>query len=135
MNVAPALVDDRVQRDGRLTGRAVADDQLALAAPDRDHRVDGLETGHQRLADLLAVDDARSLDLDATAVIGNDRPLAVDRVPDGIDNASEERVADRNVRDAGGPLDDVAFLNVGVLTQDDDADVVLFQVQNHPHDA
>ena len=36
------LVQDRVQRDGGLTGLAVADDQLALAAADRDQRVDGL---------------------------------------------------------------------------------------------
>ena len=37
------LVDDRVDGDGGLAGLAVADDQLALAAADRDHRVDGLD--------------------------------------------------------------------------------------------
>ena len=37
------LVDDRVEADGRLAGLAVADDQLALAAADRDERVDGLD--------------------------------------------------------------------------------------------
>ena len=38
-----ALVDDRVHRDGGLAGAAVADDQLALAAADGRHRVDGLD--------------------------------------------------------------------------------------------
>ena len=37
------LVQDRVDRDGGLAGLAVADDELALAAPDRGHRVDGLD--------------------------------------------------------------------------------------------
>ena len=43
------LVHDRVDGDGGLAGLAVADDQLALAAADRDHRVDGLDPGLQRL--------------------------------------------------------------------------------------
>ncbi len=37
------VVDDRVDRDRRLAGLAVTDDQLALTATDRDHRVDRLD--------------------------------------------------------------------------------------------
>src|SRR5690606_23210229 len=51
------LVDDRVDRDRRLAGLAVADDQLTLAAADRDHRVDRLDAGLQRLVDRLAGHD------------------------------------------------------------------------------
>src|SRR5581483_7709532 len=40
-----ALVDDRVHRQRGLAGLAIADDQLALAAADRDHRVHRLVTG------------------------------------------------------------------------------------------
>ena len=43
-DVAAFLVDDRVDADGGLARLAVADDQFALAAADRDHRVDGLQT-------------------------------------------------------------------------------------------
>ncbi len=39
------LIDDRVDRDGGLAGLTVADDELALAAADGDHRVDGLDAG------------------------------------------------------------------------------------------
>ena len=53
------LGDDRVERDGRLAGRTVANDQLALAAADRDHRVDGHDAGLHRLANASALDDAR----------------------------------------------------------------------------
>ena len=54
------LVQDGVERDGGLAGLAVADDELALAAADRHHAVDGLEAGLHRLAHRLAVDDARA---------------------------------------------------------------------------
>ena len=47
-DVAVLLVDDRVERDGGLAGLAVADDQLALAAADRDHGVDRLDAGLER---------------------------------------------------------------------------------------
>ncbi len=48
------LVDDRVDGDGGLARLAVADDQLALAAADRDERVDGLDAGLDRRVDRLA---------------------------------------------------------------------------------
>ena len=52
-----------------LPGLPVADDQLALAAADRDHRVDGLDAGLQRLANRLPVDNARRDALDVVALI------------------------------------------------------------------
>src|SRR5581483_5255567 len=52
------LVDDRVDRDRGLAGGAVTDDQLALPAADRGHRVDGLDTGRKRLVHGLARHDA-----------------------------------------------------------------------------
>jgi hypothetical protein len=56
--VLALLVDDRVDGDGRLAGLPVADDQLALAAPDGDHRVDGLDAGLHRRVHVLALDHA-----------------------------------------------------------------------------
>ena len=41
-----------------LPVRTVADDQFALAAADRNHRVDGHDAGLHRLADGFALDDA-----------------------------------------------------------------------------
>src|SRR5690606_13939743 len=52
--VAALLVDDGVERDGALTGGAVADDELALAASDRDHGVDGLDARLDGGVDALA---------------------------------------------------------------------------------
>ena len=100
VNALALLVDDRVDRDGGLAGLAVADDELALPAADRDHRVDGLDARLQRLLDRLARDDAGRLDLDAAAVRRLDRALAVDRLPERVDDAADERLADGHVHDA-----------------------------------
>jgi hypothetical protein len=74
------VVDDRVERDRRLARLAVADDQLPLAAADRDHRVDRLDAGLQRLLDRLALDHAGSLELGRAGLLGVDVALAVERL-------------------------------------------------------
>jgi len=53
-----------------------ADDELALSAADGDHGVDGLETGHHRLAHGLAVDDAWGETLDGQRVAALDGPMS-----------------------------------------------------------
>ena len=50
-HVFAALVEDRVDGDGGLAGLAVAEDQLALAAPDGDERVNDLEARLERHRD------------------------------------------------------------------------------------
>ena len=64
-----------------------------------------------------------------------DRALAVDRVAERVDDAAEEALADRHVDDGAGPLDRVAFLDVAVVAEDDDADIVALEVERHAADA
>src|SRR5690606_25017090 len=129
------LVEESVEDDGGLAGLAVADDELALAAADGDQRIDGLQAGRHRLVHRLAGNDARRLHVDATALIGLNGTLAVDRVAERVDHAAEQRGTDRHVHDGAGALDRVAFLDVAVVAEDHDADVVDFQIQRHPADA
>src|SRR5207247_10542853 len=77
VDVVALLVEDRFHADRGLAGAAVADDQLALAAPDRDHRVDGLEPGLERLLHRPAVNDARGVALNRPELLDVDRALAV----------------------------------------------------------
>ena len=57
-NVLALLVDDGIGGNDGLAGLAVTDDKLTLAAANRNHRVDGLNAGLQRLLDGLTVQDA-----------------------------------------------------------------------------
>jgi len=79
----------------------------------------------------LARDDARRLNLDATALGIFDRSFSIDRVAEGVDDAAEQSFADRNVDDGAGALDGRTFGDLGVRTEDHDAHVIGFEVQGH----
>jgi hypothetical protein len=113
------LVDDRVDGDGGLARLAVADDQLALAAADRDHRVDRLDAGLQRLVHGLAVGDARGDDVDLRALSVAAGPGRRRSDAQRVDHAAEHRLADRHLEQAAGGLDQVALLHREVVAVDD----------------
>ena len=125
------LIEDGVERDRGLAGLAVADDELALAAADRDQGVDRLEAGRHRLVHGFARNDAGRLDVDAGALGGVDRAFAVDRIAERVDDAAEQLLADGNVDDGAGALDGLAFLDVALGAENDDADVVALEVERH----
>ena len=129
------LVQDGVEGDGGLAGLAVADDELALAAADRHHAVDGLEAGLHRLAHRLAVDDAGRQALDRREGLGEDRALAVDGLAERVHDAAEHLFADRHRDDAPGALDRVAFLDGAVFAEQHGAHAVFFEVQRDAEDA
>ena len=79
----------------------------------------------------LARNDARRLDVDAAALVGLDRALAVDRIAERVDHAAEQALADRHVDDGARALDGLAFLDLAVVAEDHDADVVDFEVERH----
>ncbi len=83
----------------------------------------------------LARQDAGRLDVDAHLLVGLDRTLAVDRIAETVDDAAEKTLADRNFDDGAGPLDRIAFLDRAVVAENNDADVVGFEVQRHAADA
>src|SRR3981081_3974217 len=126
------LVEDGVERDRGLAGLAVADDQFALAAADRDQRVHRLEAGRHRLMYRFARNDAGRLDVDAGALLGLDRALAVDRIAERVDHPAEQALADRHVHDRAGALDGLAFLDLAVVAEDHDADIVGLEIERHP---
>ena len=126
--VAALTVDDGVERDRGLAGLAIADDQFALAAADRNHRVDGLQSGGHRLTYRLAVDDAGRQALNRNVLIGIDRSLVVDGQAKRIDYAADHGVADGHAHDAAGALDLVALFDFGVFAHQHHAYLVFFQV-------
>ncbi len=125
------LVDDRVDGDRGLARLAVADDQLALAATDRDQRVDRLDPGLDRRIDRLADDDARRDPLDRTGPLRVDRTLVVERLAERVHDAPEQPGPDRDLDHATGRLDRVAFLDRRRVAEDDRADRLFLEVEGH----
>src|SRR5262249_13815066 len=124
------LVDDGDQRDGGFARSAVADDQFALSAPDRNQRVNRLQAGLQRLFDRLSVHDAGGPRLDGGGLRRDDGAFAVQRVADRADDASQHGLSDRHFDAPAGAPDVGSLLDVLVRTEDDYSDVVLFKVQD-----
>ena len=121
--------------DGGLAGAAVADDQLALAAADRDHRVDRLEARLQRLLHRLPLDHAGRLELERAGRGRLDRALAVERVAERVDDAAEHALADRDAHDGARAAHRLTLLDELPLAEERHADVVLFEVERDPDDA
>ena len=128
-DVFVVLIDDGVDGNRGLAGLPVADDELALAAADREHRVDRLDAGLHRRVDVLTRDHARRDDVHAARRLGVDRTLAIDRDAERIHDATNERVAGRRLDDAAGRAHLVALFDLLVLAEDDRRDGVLFEVE------
>src|SRR5208337_5164360 len=126
--VAALAVDNGVERDRGLAGLAVANDELALATADGDHRVDGFQPSGHGLFHGLAVDNARSEALDRNVLVGVDRAFVINGLAERVDHSTDHRIAHRHAHDAAGALDLVAFFDFRVLTQEHHANLVFFQV-------
>lgn len=128
-HVLTLLVDDGVDSDGGLAGLAVANDQFALTAADRNHGVDGLQASLYWLINRLTCDNARGNLFDLVGNLGVDRAFAVDGLTQRVHHATAQLGADRHFEDAAGALDGVAFGDVFVFTQNHGADGVALEVQ------
>jgi hypothetical protein len=111
-----------------------ADDQLALATADRDHGVDSLVASLYRLVYRLAPDNARCNLLDRVGLGVAQRALAIDRIAQCIDNATQQFLTYRNLEDAASALGAHAFSQRLVGAQYHGTYGVLLQVEGHTED-
>src|ERR1700731_24446 len=125
------LVEDGVNTDRGLAGLAVADDQLALAAPDRSLRVNRLDTGLQRFLDALALHPRRGLNLQRATGFRLDVAAAVDRMPERIDHTAQELIPDRDRQHLTGALDLLALRELFEIAENNRTNVVLVEVQGY----
>ena len=68
-------------------------------------------------------------------VVLGDRALAVERLAEGVDDASEQALADGHLQQPPGGAHFVALLQLGVVAEDDGADFGLVEVQREAGDA
>src|SRR5581483_5702275 len=119
----------------RLARGTVADDQLALTPPHVRHRVDRLDTGRERLLHRLARNDARGLELERSRLRRLDRPAAVEWVPERVDDAAEQPLADGDARDAPSAPDRLPLADLLPLPEERGPDLVLLEVEGEADDA
>src|SRR5205807_2357763 len=97
--------------------------------------VDGLDAGLQGRIDRLPAGHAGSGELDRPAVRGDDISLAVTRIAERVDDPANQVIADRDRQQLPGGPDIVPLGDLQVITQDDDPDRILFQVEGHTANA
>src|SRR5215813_4084777 len=133
--VQTRLINDGVDTDGRLTRRTVTDDQFALAASNRNHCVDRHDARLHRLLDRPPLDDARREFLDGICDLTVDGAFAVNRLPQSVDDTSEEAFANRYLQQLARSAHVVSFPELRVVAQNYDADFILIEVQRKARDA
>ncbi len=109
--------------------------ELALTAADRNHGVDRLDAGLERLVDGLPCGDAGSHGFERPGLVGGDRPLLVDRLAERVDDAADDGLADRHAEQGPGRGDRLAFFDPRVFAEDHHAHRRFFEVQRDPLDA
>ena len=133
LHAQAALVDDRVDGDSCLARFAVADDQLTLTTTNRRHRIDGLDTGLQRLVNGFTPHDARRLNLDTALDRTDEVALAINRHAERVDDTAEQCVANGNRQDAPRGLDRLTFFNRIGVAKDDRANRIFVEVEGQAH--
>src|SRR5262249_14307879 len=113
--VETSLINNGIDTDGRLARRTVADDQLTLAAANRNHCVNRHNACLHRLSDGAAPDDAGSEFLYRIGDVALDGPLAVYRLSQRIHDAAEQAFADRNLQQFAGSTHLVSSFKPGVV--------------------
>ena len=61
-------------------------------------------------------------------MIRGDGTFVVDRHSERINDTSDETIADGNAHDSAGAFDFVAFLDLGEFAEEDDSDLIFFEV-------
>ena len=110
---------------------SVADNQLALAAPDRYQRVNNLQTCLHRFMHAAAGNNAGGFNFRIAELFGFNFAQTVNRFTQGVDHAPQKLLADRHADDSVGAFDQIAFFNAFIRTENHDADAVFFQIERH----
>src|SRR5438270_4493521 len=87
------LVDDCIKDNSSFTCLAVANDQFALAASNRNHAVNSLNTSLYRRVNALSGDDTRGNALYGARLIRINWSIVVYGLPQWVDHTTNECIA------------------------------------------
>src|SRR5581483_8303519 len=122
------VVQDRVERNRRFAGLAVPDDQLALSTTNRNHRIDGFDSGRHRLAHRLTIDNARSDAFNVNRLFGINWAFIVDCLPERVHYASNHGIAYGHGHDLAGAADFATLFDLRVVAHEHATNLVFFEV-------
>src|SRR5260370_29098632 len=87
-----------MDRNSRRAGLAVANDQLALAAPDGNHAINRFDTGLHRRIYRLARNYTRGYTLHGTILVGNNRSFIVQWLAPPGHSAPAQRIPNQQLK-------------------------------------
>jgi len=128
------LVKDGVNSDGGLASLSVANNELTLSTTNGNKRVDGLEAGLHGLVHRLTGDNTGGFELNSLALVAEDRALTVNRFTERIDDTAKHAGANWHIDDGTSAPHNISFLNFSIVAENDDTDVVSFEVKSHTLD-
>src|SRR6056297_124781 len=134
-NTITFLVNDGIDCYSCFSGLSVTDDQLALTAANRHHRIDGLQSSLHGLVHRFSGDDPGCFNLNLAVAIGIDIAFAINGNTDPVDNPTNQSFTNRHLNNPLGSFNQVALFDVLGITQDSGTNIVFFQVKNHAHGA
>ena len=133
-HILALLVQDGVNGNRGLTGLAVTDDQLTLATPNGEHRVNGQNTGSQRGIYRLPIHNGGCRFFNRAVVVGLDLALAVDGLAQSVDNTANKALAYRHAGTLMGTHSGRALVDLAILAKQDATDLVLLNILDHALD-
>jgi len=83
----------------------------------------------------LSWNNSWSLQLDSLAHVAKDWALAIDWVSEGVDDSSQDLVSNGYINNCSCSFDDISFLDISIVTKDDNTDVVSLEVKSHSTDS
>ncbi len=123
------MIQDGINGYSGLACLAVTNDQFALPATDGCHRVDGFDACLQWFGNRLAFRHARGDDFDGTRLGRGDGPLAIQRITKWIKHPTDNGFTNGNRKELTEGSDFVTFFDRQVVTQNNQTNAVLFQVE------
>ena len=117
-DIAPLLVEDRIDHHRRLSGLAVSNDQLTLSPANGYHRIDSLEPCLERLFNGLTGHDSWGLEFDPSVFCGLNGSSSIDGFSEGIDDSPDEGLAHRYLGDFPGTLCRISLFDEVVFTKE-----------------
>ena len=128
-HILVALIQNGVDRDGGLARLPITEDQLALAAANRNERIDDDKAGLQRHGDGGAIHDRPGGTFNRQTLVGGDRPFAVERSAQWVDDAPDQSIAHRHVHHTSRSFDLRARMQTLAFAKQYDADFVFIDIE------